>query len=126
MIAISDIVECGYFDNDEKGGTIEVSVLVKGNYYKKIAPEILKLIDCLDHCVITDLEEIAQVSKRYFLIEEKNCFLNDAFLCMLRLITDANLIDKVDGISIRLGKVELVKYSEEFNIPVDIYYSSED
>lgn len=129
MIVITDTVECGYFDDDEKGGTIEVSVILSGRFYKKVSKPILNIIDKLDHCILTDDEEISKVSKRYFLLEEKTNFLNDVAVCLAQMFNDEEVFENILGVTIKLGKVQLkLKYSELLSMNKDrkVYYDSED
>lgn len=104
MFIIKDTVECGYFDDKEKGGTIDVSITIHP-VDKDYIPEIIKIIDYFDHCVITDDPEVVNFSERYFLIPKKVGFLEDVANCLGYLLKDDKVKWDVSDITITLGKI---------------------
>jgi hypothetical protein len=102
MYRVKDVVECGYFDNQEKGGTIDVE-LSFDKFDSEVINKCLKIIDYFDHCVITDDKEVAEFSERYFLIDKKINFLEDIARCLKSTLVDEQIL--ITNIKITLGKV---------------------
>ena len=66
MFKITERVETGYFGVSTKGGTLYVSVELWDIPIPEDVTIIKKIVDMLDHSTITDIEDIANLSTRFF------------------------------------------------------------
>jgi hypothetical protein len=94
MYKITDVVEVGH--SKFTGGTVTISFIfdsiVDKEYY-------LKVIDRLDHCLITDNKEMAKMSHRYILVEDCNNLFIDIHSIMSQFVDE-----RVKHISVEMGK----------------------
>lgn len=93
MFKVTDVVEVGYFHNDCKGGSVDISIYCeKKDYSEELKIEILNIIDKFDHCLITDTDDIIPYCKRYFKVEKFSDNIFDNIMKILgKLINDNNI-----------------------------------
>lgn len=107
---IQETVELGY-DNKNSckiGGTTKLSVILKASPSFQ-NDDILKKLDCFDHCTISRSAKIKNYSRRYFYVKESNDYDNiflDIAICMYHLFKDIDSID-IDSFEILLGKEQV-------------------
>jgi len=75
MYKISDVVEMGH--NPLIGGSIEISIEFNRILGKEEADKYLTIIDYLDHCLVTDNEQITEFSYRFFLLDNSLSIFED-------------------------------------------------
>jgi hypothetical protein len=68
MYQLSDVVEVGHLK--DIAGTVEISFIFSHIPSEEIKNECRKIMDYLDHCLITDNKEAADLSHRYFLLSK--------------------------------------------------------
>ena len=68
MYKITDTVETGH--SKFTGGSVTISIQTENILNDHEKEKILKAIDCLDHCLITDNKEFIKFSQRYFLLDK--------------------------------------------------------
>lgn len=105
LYVIEDTVETGHAERI--GGSISIKI-----YYEKILSEeerdnVLKIIDYLDHTLITYNKNYINISKRFFLVKDSGNLLMDVIGILNHFITDAL------GFEVSLRKETL--YIERFN-----------
>jgi len=119
---ITDRVEVAYGLND--GGTVYISVNYSGIILKALQNKTLEAIDMFDHSIITDEEDLAAVSQRYFLIEydpEFDISIHEAIAFIINQYFINAVSDKMyesylmffDSITVKFKKVEMTFNSQE-------------
>lgn len=81
MFSVKDVVEMGHLKFI--GGTVQIEF--QFNEIVKSAP-YLKIIDSLDHCLVTDNESALKFSSRYFLLDNSKTLFEDVVTIMSHLI----------------------------------------
>lgn len=112
MFKIKDEVEMGH--SIHIGGTLTVSVGYKEIQNAEKVKNVLKILDYLDHCLVTDNDGYIEYSERYFLIKKSKSIFED----VIGIIS--NFIDDCEEITVSIGKlsytskpksIELISYS---------------
>ena len=92
MFKVTDVVEVGYFSNDCKGGSVDISIYCNQKYYsEELKQQILQIIDKFDHCLITDNDEIIGHCKRYFKVKLSNTIFDTIMEILTELISYNNI-----------------------------------
>ena len=86
---IIERVETGYSNGSHVGGTIRVKLTF--DYYIEDTTEYSKLIDMLDHCLVTSNEEAKKFSTRIFVLEKVTNFYEDVISIVTQLIDEKGL-----------------------------------
>lgn len=112
MFRITDEVEMGH--SVYTGGTIVISVGYNEIQNEEKIKNVLKVIDYLDHCLLTDNNGYLKYSERYFLIEKSESIFDDVIGVI------SNFINDFEEITVSLGKlsytskhkpIKLISYS---------------
>lgn len=109
MYVLKDRVELGH--SKDTGGSIDIEFhFSKMKYAVKQKEVYLKVMDTLDHCLITDSLALANECVRYFLLSKSKGVFKDAVTCLTWALLDRfddveNTIYALpDLITITLGK----------------------
>jgi hypothetical protein len=81
MFSVKDVVEMGHLK--KIGGTVQIEFQFDEIFNS--AP-YLRIIDSLDHCLITDNESALKFSSRYFLLDNSTTLFEDVVTIMSHLI----------------------------------------
>ena len=103
---VSDVVETGH--SKFTGGTLAISFT-----FDMIIPDseiYLKIMDTLDHCLITDNESLSFFSDRYFLLTECKNIFEDVVGIMSYLIIESNLYQPMS--------IKISRRKESYSSPV--------
>lgn len=112
---VSDVVEMGH--SKYVGGSVKIELM----FETVVDPApYLQIIDSLDHCLITDSEEMASYSLRHFLLKESQNLYYDVCGVIKHMITEQ--LPKLSG-GPHTIKVTLCKCSFEGNVDAQ-YYSN--
>ena len=86
MYRITDTVEMGHFPLT--GGSIDISIELDGIPSKKKIKEILEVIDCLDHCLVSDNAAFIEFSERSFLLDKSVSLFEDVHTILYHLLKE--------------------------------------
>lgn len=75
MYKITDVVEMGH--SPLIGGSITISLEFNDILTKNNRDLYLKIIDALDHCLVTDNKDMIKHSARFFLLDESKSLFED-------------------------------------------------
>lgn len=110
---VSDVVEMGH--SKYIGGSVKIELM----FDRVVDPApYLQIIDSLDHCLITDSEEMVSYSLRHFLLKESQNLYYDVCGVICHMIREQS--PKLFGLPHTI-KVTLCKCSFEGNVNAQFY-----
>lgn len=93
MHKVTDVVEIGHIT--DMGGSTNISVTYTErqftNEVRNLVDLTKKVIDRLDHCLVTDLESDIQYTERYFLIDKATTLQEDSAFVIDKLLTELDV-----------------------------------
>jgi len=110
MYKITDTIEVGYAGVNSKGATVEITFEFL-DYDTSLRSKSKKLIDNLDHSLITDNLKMIELSERYFLLNELTNIFNDINIILHYLIQQSKLNVLQTFIKINDEEVCAIDYS---------------
>lgn len=109
---ITDVVEMGHFTHT--GGTVEISLHFKEVQSPELVKKYLKVIDTLDHCLVTDNVESTTYSARYYLLDKSSNLFEDVVSIITNQMLDCYHLQKITV------KYDKFKYTSEPVLYVDV------
>jgi hypothetical protein len=106
------------------GGSVKIEL----SFERVVDPKLyLQIIDSLDHCVITDSEELASYSLRHFLLNESKNLYYDVCAVIRHMIKENNVSesDSPSEIKVTLCKSSFVSALDYSEFPQVINYHIE-
>lgn len=119
---VSDVVEMGH--SKYIGGSVKIDL----TFDRVVEPALyLQIIDSLDHCLITDSEEMASYSLRHFLLSESKNLYYDVCSAISHMLKERimKVIDRPHTITVTLckctfeGDVDSLSYSDVLSYHIE-------
>ena len=122
MFTIGDIVETGYNSREVVGGSVEIKLHFKHIQTPADSKVYLKIIDKLDHCLITSDINSAVWSQRYYRLGSLNNIYEDIVSIITQELTNSPLIED-SSMALPLSmtvKLDASEYTSELNVTNNI------
>lgn len=108
---LTEITETGYFSKNSflVGGSIKIILEIDKILSENEKNEILKIIDYLDHTLITDNKEIIKFSSRFFLLDKVTTIFQDIHTILYYFLKEPYLC------TVSLGKESFTKRLKSYS-----------
>ena len=103
---LKDCVEVGYTGETNRGGTLYYEVQTDLSRPEELFKKVEKIIDRLDHCIVTNDKNVASISERFFLLSSLSSFFPDILFIILEMFYSEDILVNITSLKLTLGKVE--------------------